>query len=223
MKKLKKPEIEKKQIIKKIEFSDTDKIFCMGRSGCGKSFLAKRIQEKYPRKIIFDTLFEYETKNVDSVDNFNSFCEKLKKINKEKPKQFTLIYRLDLDSDDNTIELDEALKLIYHLGDCLVVIEEVQIFASSHNIPKWLKNIVLTGRHQNIGVLFTSQRMGEINKTILSQCGHLFIGNMVEQNDQKYISGFIGDDVVELAGLQDREFIYFGRAGKFKMKNDLKF
>ena len=46
---------------------------------------------------------------------------------------------------------------------------------------------------------------------------------MVEQNDQKYISGFIGDDVVELAGLEDREFIYFGRAGKFKIKNDIKF
>jgi DNA helicase HerA-like ATPase len=133
-----------------------------------------------------------------------------------------LIYRLDLDSDDNTIELDEALKLIYHLGDCLVVIEEVQIFASSHNLPKWLKNMVLTGRHQKIGVLFTSQRMGEINKTILSQCSHLFIGNMVEQNDQRYISGFIGDDVTELAGLEDRDFIYFGRAGKFKIRNDAK-
>ena len=82
MRKSKKPEIDKKQLIKKIEFTETDKIFCMGRSGCGKSHLAKRIQEKYPRKIIFDTLFEYDTKNVDSVNNFNSFCEKLKKINR---------------------------------------------------------------------------------------------------------------------------------------------
>lgn len=223
MKKVKKPEIDKKNQVKKIEFSETDKIFAMGRSGCGKSYLAKRIQEKYPRKIIFDTLYEYDTKGADVAENFISFCEKLKKINKEKTKNFTLIYRLDLDSDDNTAELDEALKLIYYLGDCLVVIEEVQIFATSHNLPKWLKNMVLTGRHQKIGVLFTSQRMGEINKTVLSQCSHLFIGNMVEQNDQRYISGFIGDDVSELAGLEDREFIYFGRAGKFKIKNDIKF
>lgn len=223
MKKTKKPENIKKDLIKKIEFNETDKIFAMGRSGCGKSYLAKRIQDKYPRKIIFDTLYEYDTKGAEVADNFKSFCEKLVKINKEKPKNFTLIYRLDLDSDDNTDELDEALKLIYYLGDCLVVIEEVQIFATSHNLPKWLKNMVLTGRHQKIGVLFTSQRMGEINKTVLSQCSHLFIGNMVEQNDQRYISGFIGDDVSELAGLEDREFIYFGRAGKFKIKNDIKF
>lgn len=199
-------------------FNSTDKVFIMGRSGCGKSHLAKRIQDIWPRKIIIDTLNEYPDDSFSCVYSFDEFSQFL--IQNQNTKNFSLVYKFDVESNSHETEFNEIMRLCYYFGNVLIVIEELQLFATIHDIPKWLKHNCLTGRHRNIGMLFTSQRIGEINKTVLSQCSHIFVGQMIEKNDIHYISSFLNQDSKRLSGLPERRFLYFHGGKITEISND---
>lgn len=194
-----------------------DCILVMGTRGCGKSFLARNIQKLFPRRIIFDTLNEYPGETIHS---FDELCFKLEDIERNNISDFELIYQFDPESDDAVIEFDQAMRLAYYLGNLQIVIEEVQEFSGPHNLPKWLRNCLLKGRHRNISVLCTTQRPGELNKTILSQSRHIFCGNLIEGNDLRYISSFLGQNSESLTTLPPRQFIYFSPKGITQISND---
>lgn len=191
-------------------YKPTDKIFILGRSGCGKSFLGKTIQEKFNRLIVIDSLYEYSGGDFDFVvDSYPAFLGAL--INLENQKNFKVLFRFNL----SMVEVErEALfnrlcECIYQLGDVCLVIEEVHLYSSPQFLPHWLKNIALMGRHQKIGLICTSQRAGETNKTLLSMSTFVYCGQIIDLNDQKYIANFIGKDARALSELQDRTFIEY--------------
>ena len=189
----------------------------MGQRGCGKSYLAQGIQKIWPRRIILDTLSDYNEGEV--VHSFHEFAERLQHFHSEK-NDFTLIYKFDPESDLSAEEFEEILRLSYYFGNVQIVIEEIHNFSSPHVLPKWLKNCLLTGRHQNVSLLVTTQRPGELNKTILSQCGHIFVGKIVEGNDLRYISAFLRQDANRLVSLPERRFLYFSKNGVQEISND---
>jgi len=199
-------------------FKSTDCILIMGRRGCGKSYLAQKVQSVWPRRIILDTLGEYEEGEI--VYSFHEFAEKLIQLKSSSTQNFALIYKFDPESDMSEEEFNEVMRLSYYFGNVQIVLEEVQNFSSPHVLPKWLKNCLLTGRHQNISVLATTQRPGELNKTILSQCAHIFVGQINEGNDLKYISAFLNQDAKKLVSLPERRFLYFGPEGVKEISND---
>lgn len=196
-----------------------DCFLVMGRRGCGKSYLAKKIQEIFPRKIIFDTLHEYQGES-ETANSFLEYCEKIARLKSLSPDRFTLVVNFDIESEASQAEFNQMLRLAYYFGNVQIVIEEIQNFSSPHHLPLWLKNCLLTGRHQNISLLFTTQRPGELNKTILSQCAHIFCGSLVEGNDVRYISGFLRQDAQKLISLPDRQFMYFSKDGIKQVSND---
>lgn len=196
----------------------TDCILVMGRRGCGKSFLAKRLQSIWPRRVIVDTLNEYSGPNI--VFNFHDFSEKLIKLKLENKKEFELIFQFNPENENSDVEFNELLRLCYYFSNIQIVIEEIQLFSSPHFLPKWLKNCLLIGRHRNLSILATSQRPGEVNKTILSQCSHIFCGNIIEGNDLKYISNFLNLESKKLVSIPDRKFIYFSRDGIREISNN---
>jgi len=191
----------------------------MGVRGCGKSHLCKELQTLWARRIIFDTLDEYS--EGDHVYNFEEYSSRLIQYSKEDRDGFCLIYKFDPESDTDHFEFDHALRLAYYYGNVQIVIEEIQVFSSPHNLPKWLKNCLLTGRHQGLSIIATTQRPGELNKTILSQSAHIFCGRIVEGNDVRYLAGFLNQDSEKLSMLPDRRFLYFSRDGVKEIENTL--
>lgn len=193
----------------------TDCILVMGRRGCGKSYLAKKLQNLWPRRIIIDSLSEYSGETTSS---FDIFCEKL--AAKKNQKEFSLIFQFNPESDDAEIVFNELLRVCYYCENVQIVIEEVQLYSTPHFLPHWLKQCLLTGRHKNLSLLFTSQRPGEINKTIVSQCSHIFCGQIIEGNDLRYVSSFLNQDAQRLSGLPKRRFLYFSEEGVKEVNND---
>lgn len=199
----------------------TDCILVMGRRGCGKSYLAKNLQSIWPRKIIFDSLHEYTSDGEsESVASFPEFCAAMARLKSLSPDRFTLIVNFDIESEASQSEFNQMLRLCYYFGNVLVVIEEVQNFSSTHQIPHWMKNCLLTGRHQNLGLMFTTQRPGELHKTIVSQCGHIFCGSIIEGNDLRYVSNFLRQDSQRLVSMPERRFLYFSPEGVTEVSND---
>jgi DNA helicase HerA-like ATPase len=199
----------------------TDNILVMGRRGCGKSHLAKQIQKKFPRRIIIDTLNEYRNEG-ELFSNFSDFSKKLIQLKREKSKKFVLVYQASVESEDFEAEFNEILRISYYFGNIQIVIEEIQMHCHTGWIPSWLKKNLLIGRHQGISLLFTSQRPGEVHKTIVSQCHHIFCGKLIDSNDIKYVSNFLNQDSQKLISLPDRKFIYFDGINIREISNDFK-
>ncbi len=201
-------------------FQITDKFLFIGQSGCGKSYLARKLQ--YPRCVIFDTLHEYDDETLIA-QNFEHFTQLVLSLQRENKSEFRLVYQFDPESGVNEAEFNQALRVLYYRGDCQIVIEEVQNFSTTHALPHWLRQCFLTGRHRNISLQMTTQRPGELNKTLLSQCRHAFFGQLFEKNDIEYCRAVLGQRAYELASLKPREFLYFspGQPTK-KITNDLK-
>jgi energy-coupling factor transporter ATP-binding protein EcfA2 len=198
-------------------FKSDDCILIMGQRGCGKSHLARNLQKMYPRKIILDTLADYSEGEI--VHSFSEFADALTRHH-SSGDDFTLIYKFHPESEASVEEFDEIMRLSYYFGNVQVVIEEVHNFSSPHVLPHWLKQCLLTGRHQNVSLMITTQRPGELNKTILSQCAHIFCGKLVEGNDLRYISAFLGTDAKRLVSLPNRQFLYFSENGVQQISND---
>lgn len=208
-----------------MSFVSTEKFLIMGRSGCGKSYLAKRIQTIYPRRVIIDTVCEYTDRSgapiysgAIVVHDFNDFLEELIKL--ETIKKFELIFQFDVENKLSVEEFDEICRVCYYFGNIQLVVEEVQIHATPHQLPHWLRNLLLSGRHQNVSIMFTSQRPGEINKTIVSQCSQIFCGSLIEGNDLKYVSNFLNQSTKLLTELPDRQFLWRSPKGVKLIHND---
>lgn len=203
-----------------MHFQSHDCVLIMGTRGCGKSYLAQRIQKIWPRRVIIDSLNEYTEGTV--VYSFNEFAQKLSEFKSVNQHDFELVYQFDPESNISEVEFEQIVRLCYYFGNIQLVIEEIQLYSTPHVLPHWLKNALLTGRHQNISLLFTTQRPGELNKTILSQCSHIFCGRIVEGNDLRYISGFLRQDANKLINLPERKFLYFSKNGISEINNDFK-
>lgn len=195
-------------------FKLTDCISILGSRGCGKSFLCKNVQRVFPKVVVIDTLKEYtpeeEAKRGGVIfDNFEVFAEALFEAKSKRKKRFRFIFQFDVEEENKELIFDQLLRVLYKCGNLMIVIEEVQLHATTHKLPFWFKNCLLTGRHQNLSIAITTQRPGELNKTILSQCNHIFAGQMHEKNDLKYVSNFLGTDSEKLSNLEKRKFLYW--------------
>lgn len=188
-------------------FKSTDIFLVLGRRGCGKSYLARRLQEAYPRKVIFDTLGEYTHDNGIICHSFEEFGQKI--LETEKENSFTIIFQFDVENENQVAEFNQALRVLFYRGNVLIVIEEVQNFSSPHAMPHWLKSSLLTGRHRGLALMFTTQRPGECHKTIVSQANHVYCGSLHEKNDIDYVRSVLNDKAFQLVNLPERKFLYF--------------
>lgn len=195
-----------------------DCILILGRRGCGKSYLAQNIQKLWPRRVIIDLLNEYS--DGIKVKNFNQFCAQLAIFKKEKTKAFVLIFQFDHETDPSHYLFNEILRVCFFFGDIQIVIEEVQEYSTPHEISHWFKKCLFVGRHQKLSLLFTTQRPGMLNKGILSQCSHVFCGQLIDGNDIRYVSGFLNETSEKLVQLPERRFLYFSKDGIKEISND---
>lgn len=199
-----------------MKFQDVDCTVIMGMRGCGKSHLGKLIQKNWPRRVIFDPMDEYpEEKGRVIVRGWHAFEDEIRELEAKNPAAFELVVKFDPETSTEEQEqvFDHCLRACYYLENVLIVIEEVQLFSSPHYLPDWLRNVYLIGRHKGLGIIATSQRPGEVHKTIISQSHHKFCGKIEEGNDLKYLENFFRDRTPELADLKPRNFLYKSDAG----------
>lgn len=199
-------------------FSSHSNITIFGMTGSGKSVLCRNLQGYFKNVIVFDTLYEYSDNEGLVFNNFNQFCDYLIMTKNDEiiPK---LIIRFNPDIDENS-EINNYLKMIYFRGDCTVVLEEVQNYASVYKIPKYLKQISLTGRHKKVNFITTTQRIAEIHKSLLSQAHHVFSGFTDNSLDLKTLSenGFSIDLIDRVS---QYEFIWKNNRDYYYINNNL--
>lgn len=201
-------------------FSNDSNICIFGMRGAGKSTLCRRLQAFFPNIFIFDTLKEYDESYGHVFYDYETFSEFV--IETADQNGVIAIIRFNLEDSLQSEFFDDCIRLIYYRGNATIVIEEVQNFANVHKLPHFLKQASLTGRHQDIGFITTTQRIAEIHKSLLSQAHHIFAGYCDNPNDKKTLKEY-GFPLDKIEQLNQFEFIWKDGKELSKVDNSLNF
>lgn len=198
-----------------MKIKSTDCISVIGTRGTGKSFLAREINQIFPRSVVIDPAKDWT--NGEIVTSFNQFAGKLADKFDKNERKFRIIFQFNPDEQNKDEVLNHVLRLCFHFKNLQVVVDEVQLFSSANYIPEYFKNILFMGRHNGISVMCITQRPSQLNKNILSQSLHVFCGQLHDKNDLNAVSSFLNTDAKKLFNLPKRNFIYFNPESGIKL------
>lgn len=190
-----------------MDIKATDCITVVGQRGCGKSHLAREINNLFPRSLIIDPAYDWI--EGEKVNSFDQLTTKLINKKNNNDKKFKLIFQFNPDQGNKDAYFNHILRLCYHFGNLQVVIDEVQLFTNPHYLPEYFKNLLFIGRHKGVSIMAITQRPAQLNKSILSQSSHVFVGQLHEKNDLRSVADFLNEDTDKLIQMPKRHFLYF--------------
>lgn len=132
-----------------------------GRKGSGKSTKAREILERCPRGFMFDTMGEHAW----IPDRHSELNESL--IYLIEARERTEFWgSIVPESDDFESEFSAICEEVYDAsaqidGGMMFAVEEVPMLSSANYIPPKFAKIARLGRHNNVSLLYTAQRLGE--------------------------------------------------------------
>lgn len=122
-----------------------------GKTGTGKSTLAKQLVKDETRVIIIDAKAEYtEGMIVYSLTDCYFY------INNKK--SFTVICRFD-----NELEIEYLFKFVKAVENICLVVEEAEIYISPYAKRSSFLDLVRYGRHHNIKIIGIARRTSELS------------------------------------------------------------
>jgi len=185
----------------------------LGRKGSGKTTQLCRLlsQHKYgDRAILIDP-----PANIDygvTVDDLHSMETLLERQAGRKFRiRYTDICAIEAwdDSDLSCLKLEAILQMCFDLGDCTLVIDEVDMFCSPYGIPPTFKRLLSRGRHDQLNLIWTARRPQEVSKLLLSQSDEFFLFQMHHPDDVDYFRKFMCFDRHQVLTLQVGQSIHW--------------
>jgi len=174
-----------------------------GKRGSGKSYLCKKLIDREPRLLIYDTMGEYTQGVVFGKEHWETGLDFWLKHYRQN---FRLIYR-PLVPD---AEIEPIAELVFECGNICFVVEEIECYCSSFQISEKFAAIVQRGRHKNITLIGISQRPYGINRLLTSQAEEIYVFNTNEPRDRDYLRSLLGQEIEpKLDQLQQYEHIYW--------------
>lgn len=172
-------------------------VFIGGKTGTGKTELAKNYLSQFPRVAMLDT----------KGDTLKTIKKGLSPWPQVDPKDLTVITNVESLRDVTTRHLiyvpameeltifhyDEFFRWCYFQEDITVWVDEcMNVSPSSQVIPEYYKGILTRGRTRNVSVWSLTQRPKGIHPLIMSQCTHFFAFNLRLDQDRDKMAEVTG-------------------------------
>lgn len=171
-------------------------VACFGRRGVGKTTLARTIARHQSRLVVWDYLGEYgplafRTSDPDSLAEYLSWA---------RGRRFAAARFIP---DKGTPEEFEAFcATVYRSSNLLVVVEEAAAVCQASYLPPAFGRIVRQGRHRGLGLLWCSQRLNEVSRTLTSLTDVWAGFSLSEPGDLQALAQRCGRDYADkVAGL----------------------
>jgi len=178
-------------------------ILIFGKRGSGKSFLAHKVVQDEKKLVVFDIMSEYENGVIFDAENYEDCLRFWRKVYRGR---FRLIYR-PLKPDE---EIDKICELVYILGNCCFLVEEIDCYCSSHRISDQFAAIIQRGRHKNITLIGVTQRPYGVNLLLTSQAKEIYVFNTNEPRDREYLRTLLGQEIEpKLDLLMEYEYVHW--------------
>lgn len=151
--------------------------------------------------MIFDTMSEYDSGVVFGAEDYEQCLEFWRRYYRQR---FRMIYR-PLRPD---VEIERISDLVYSLGNCCFLVEEIDCYCTSFQISDSFAAIVQRGRHKNITLIGITQRPYGINRLLTSQAKEIYVFNTNEPRDREYLRILLGQEIeAKLDALKQYEFV----------------
>ena len=178
-------------------------ILIFGKRGSGKSYLANKQIENELRLVVFDTMSEYENGIVFGTEDYEQCLEFWRKVYQGR---FKIIYRPIKPKE----EIEQIGELVYALGNCCFLIEEIDCYCSPYQISDNFAAIIQRGRHKNIKLIGITQRPFGIHRLLTSQAKEIYIFNTNEPRDREYLRILLGQEIdSKLDALKQYEYVHW--------------
>jgi len=150
-----------------------------GMKGTGKTTLEFYLLPKYPRVLVFDP-------------------------NGEFPEFERYVPR-----SDKPDELDHVCETIWKQGNVCLLVSEAEVYLPVYGgLGPNVFKCITRGRHRNIGLIFDTRRIANLNKTAFGLSEHCFIFRHFSPTDLRYLGEFL-PDVSMLPKLPDYNFLHY--------------
>lgn len=172
-----------------IEIDSSDRVFITGKTGSGKSFLARELVRPLERLVVLDPKFSLGSWQLSDWDK-----DSRELLRNGDPVQIRVTWQ----ERGESIEFwDDVLWECFESGNLTVYIDELYSLAPQGNwMPEVMQRIWTQGRELGIGAFSASQRPRWIPPFTVSECEHFFVFRLLKLSDRKFMSDFMGDDVL---------------------------
>lgn len=154
----------------------------IGRTGTGKSFLAKRLLPRSGNLAIIDPKREFD---FDTCVVYNA----VDKIIKAKSKRF--IYRPDPDRLTDLTEYDKLYKYCYEMGNITVYTDDMVGIMDRQRFPHFLQVCYQMGRSKKVSMLSAFQRPAWLPMFLMSEANKFYVFSLNQKADIKKVNDMV--------------------------------
>lgn len=174
-----------------------------GRKGLGKSEVVRDIGEKCPRWFHYDTMGEH----LWIPDRFVDLSEAEWFLLDASETKATFHASM-IAGDDLEPELNSLSSTVFDAGNLTLCVEEIPMMSGPGHAPKKFMKVVRTGRHVNVNVIYTCQRLSEVPVTLRSATDFFVLFQHTEPLDLSAISDRCGSDMArDVSRLSEHDFL----------------
>lgn len=187
-----------------IKLGINDRGVMIGKTGCGKTTLARFLIEDYAKPYSVS----WNPKGSDSINSWDqkhvSTLTELRAA--DEPR---LIYTPDpfLAEDQRTQE--DLFYWVYERKYTRFYLDEATTVVYGVRVPRGLLALINRGRERGVSTLTATQRPSGVPMNILSESEHYYVFKTLLPQDRQRVEAITGITVEDQASLNDHEFFYF--------------
>lgn len=190
-----------KTTAERFQIEPTERALLVGRTGCGKSTLARSLLVTMPYVVVIDPKGEFDLPDGKPISDPND----LSKIRGGDPRP--ILYRPDPQFCVPAI-FDSVFRWVYERRNCTLYVDELFAVMRNGIAPHYLQAVLTRGRSLKIRTLAATQRPFRIPLEILSESEHRFMFELNLQDDKKRMAELIGPEALQkLSGRHN--FLYY--------------
>lgn len=188
---------------KRVYIKPNEHVFIAGRTGSGKTFLARNYLAGYENVVVLDTKGTLTWEEAEEVTVVTHLAD----ISRAETGK--IIYRPVW--EELAEEFYNAFfRWCYERGNTIVWVDEVMsVCPNAHRIPEFYKAILTRGRELNVAAWSITQRPANIPLVIMSESTHFFVFDLNLEEDRKRLTEITG--MIELSKKPGKYNFWYAR------------
>lgn len=164
-------------------------VFIAGKTGTGKTYLARKYLAGYPRVYVLDTkgLIKWEEVGRREV----KVIKRLSELTIAARRYEKIIYRPNFQEMENEY-YNEFFKFCYMRKRCAVWVDEVMSVGTVTKFPEYYKAILTRGREHLVSAWSLTQRPTSIPVLSMSEATHFFVFDLNMPQDREKLAEVSG-------------------------------